>query len=311
MGAIDLDRSTWPEVKAELAAGRDAAVIAFGAIEQHGPHLPLATDALAGDHHARLVADRLDAYGAATVRIGCSEHHLEFPGTLSVSESTFHELLADIVRSLARGESEVPSLLSSCRGARTRRRPVRGGSACVSEFDRGLGENQTLCPMRHVGSCGVWIARRRPSEPSTDSLSASGGFCGRVLARPSTVLAAEDPVDVRAASVSGCPANRARRGYRSSRCVEAGVRPSTGRARSSRGASVSRSRRWRVHPWQREGVPARPAKPCGSENRTPTPRPAPRRGSGQHYRSTETERPVQPEEPAAAVRCTSGCFPRP
>jgi creatinine amidohydrolase/Fe(II)-dependent formamide hydrolase-like protein len=103
VGAIELDRMSWPEVKAELDAGRDTVVIAFGATEQHGPHLPLATDALIGDHLARLIADRLDAFVAPTVRIGCSEHHLEFPGTLSVSESTFHSVVADVVRSLARG----------------------------------------------------------------------------------------------------------------------------------------------------------------------------------------------------------------
>jgi creatinine amidohydrolase len=94
---------TWPEVRAELDGGRDTVVIAFGATEQHGPHLPLATDALIGDHLARLVAERLDAFLAPTVRVGCSEHHLEFPGTLSISESTFHGVVADLVRSLARG----------------------------------------------------------------------------------------------------------------------------------------------------------------------------------------------------------------
>jgi creatinine amidohydrolase len=103
VAAIELDRMAWPEVKAELDAGRDTVVIAFGATEQHGPHLPLATDALIGDHLARLIADRLDAFVAPTVRIGCSEHHLEFPGTLSVSEGTFHQVVGDIVRSLARG----------------------------------------------------------------------------------------------------------------------------------------------------------------------------------------------------------------
>jgi creatinine amidohydrolase len=65
--------------------------------------MPLATDALIGDHLAHAVAERLDAFVAPTVRIGCSEHHLEFPGTLSVSEGTFHGVVADIVRSLARG----------------------------------------------------------------------------------------------------------------------------------------------------------------------------------------------------------------
>ena len=103
MSAVELDRLSWPEVKAELEAGRDTVVIAFGATEQHGPHLPLATDALLGDHLARLVAERLNAFVAPTVRVGCSEHHLEFPGTLSVSEETFHQLVGDLVRSLARG----------------------------------------------------------------------------------------------------------------------------------------------------------------------------------------------------------------
>jgi creatinine amidohydrolase len=103
MPAVELDHLTWPEVKAETEGGRDTVVIAFGATEQHGPHLPLATDALLGDHLARLVADRLDAFLAPTVRVGCSEHHLEFPGTLSVSEETFHGIVGDLVSSLARG----------------------------------------------------------------------------------------------------------------------------------------------------------------------------------------------------------------
>jgi creatinine amidohydrolase len=94
---------TWPEIKAEQEHGRNTVVIAFGATEQHGPHMPLATDALLGDHLARLVAESLDAFVAPTVRVGCSEHHLEFAGTLSLSEGTFHGIVGDILRSLARG----------------------------------------------------------------------------------------------------------------------------------------------------------------------------------------------------------------
>jgi creatinine amidohydrolase len=103
MGALELDRLSWPEVRAELDAGRDTVVIAFGATEQHGPHLPLATDALLGDHLARLIAERLDAFVAPTLRVGCSEHHLAFAGSLSMSEDTFHGVVGDLVRSLARG----------------------------------------------------------------------------------------------------------------------------------------------------------------------------------------------------------------
>jgi creatinine amidohydrolase len=103
MGALDLDTLTWPEVRAAIDAGRDTVVVAFGATEQHGPHLPLGTDALLGDHLARRVADRLDAFVAPTVRLGCSSHHLAFPGTLSLADATFHAIVADVVRSLARG----------------------------------------------------------------------------------------------------------------------------------------------------------------------------------------------------------------
>jgi creatinine amidohydrolase len=49
------------------------------------------------------IADRLNAFVAPTVRIGCLEHHFGFPGTLSVSEGTFHQIVVDIVRSFARG----------------------------------------------------------------------------------------------------------------------------------------------------------------------------------------------------------------
>lgn len=103
MGALMLDELSWSEVRAELNAGRDTVVMALGATEQHGPHMPLATDALLGDHMARRVADRLNAFVAPTIRIGCSSHHLEFPGTLSLADETFHAVVGDMVRSLARG----------------------------------------------------------------------------------------------------------------------------------------------------------------------------------------------------------------
>jgi creatinine amidohydrolase len=103
MGALELDKLTWPEVKAEIEGGRDTVVVAFGATEQHGPHMPLATDALLGDELARAVAERIDAFVAPTVRVGCSSHHLDFPGTLSLEDETFHAIVRDLVRSLARG----------------------------------------------------------------------------------------------------------------------------------------------------------------------------------------------------------------
>jgi creatinine amidohydrolase len=102
MGALALDELTWPEVRAEIANGRDTLVLALGATEQHGPHLPLGTDALIGDAAARAVAERLDAFVAPTVRVGCSEHHLAFAGTLSISTETFAAIVRDLVAAVGR-----------------------------------------------------------------------------------------------------------------------------------------------------------------------------------------------------------------
>jgi creatinine amidohydrolase len=102
VSALQLDALTWPQIKVEIETGRDTVVVAFGATEQHGHHMPLATDALLGDHFARKLADRLDGFYAPTVRVGCSSHHLAFAGTLSFSDETFHAIVADLVSSLVR-----------------------------------------------------------------------------------------------------------------------------------------------------------------------------------------------------------------
>jgi creatinine amidohydrolase len=147
VGAIELDRMSWPEVQSELAAGRDTVVMAFGATEQHGPHMPLATDALIGDHLARLVADELNAFLAPTVRVGCSEHHLEFPGTLSISAQTFHAVVADLVRSLARGGFRRVVLL-----------PTHGGNfAPLAEAIQKLGPVEGL-EVRALTDLGALMA---------------------------------------------------------------------------------------------------------------------------------------------------------
>src|SRR5882762_5685347 len=103
MAAIELDTLSWPQVAAEIEAGRETVVLALGATEQHGRHMPLATDALIGDHLARTVADRLDAFLAPTLRVGCSQHHVGFAGTMSLDEQTYHGVVGDLVRSLLRG----------------------------------------------------------------------------------------------------------------------------------------------------------------------------------------------------------------
>lgn len=101
--ALILEELTWTDVRDALQAGYRRAVFAVGAIEQHGPHLPLLVDAEIGTDLARRVAASLGAtLVAPTVRIGCSEHHMRFPGTLTVREDTLRAVVTDVTVSLVR-----------------------------------------------------------------------------------------------------------------------------------------------------------------------------------------------------------------
>ncbi|WP_187271886.1 creatininase family protein [Aeromicrobium terrae] len=93
---------TWPEVQGVVAAGERSALIAVGAIEQHGPHLPLATDTLIATETARRVGERMPGLLVGpTLPVGVSSHHLAFPGTLSISEQSFQDQVKACVASLA------------------------------------------------------------------------------------------------------------------------------------------------------------------------------------------------------------------
>ena len=98
---VRLEELTWPEVETALEAGVETVVVGVGSIEQHGPHLPLVMDTLAGDELARRVAERLgDALAAPTVRPGCSGHHMDFPGTITIPPEVLMDTLRGYCRSL-------------------------------------------------------------------------------------------------------------------------------------------------------------------------------------------------------------------
>ena len=90
---------------AALDASRLIAVLPLGATEQHGPHLPLGTDADMADamvHAAiRSLPKETPALFLPVQRIGFSVEHLGAPGTLSLSPATCLSVWGDIAESLA------------------------------------------------------------------------------------------------------------------------------------------------------------------------------------------------------------------
>jgi creatinine amidohydrolase len=82
---------------------RTVVVVPTAAIEQHGPHLPLDTDTFLCTSVARAGAARAgDTLVTPTICFGSSEHHMAFPGTLTLSQETFRAAVTDVCRSLAR-----------------------------------------------------------------------------------------------------------------------------------------------------------------------------------------------------------------
>ena len=80
-------------------------VLPVGAVEQHGPHLPVGTDRFTVEHIALAAADAASAHipvlVAPTLPFGSSQHHLPFGGTLSLGTETYYRLLSDLCESLA------------------------------------------------------------------------------------------------------------------------------------------------------------------------------------------------------------------
>jgi creatinine amidohydrolase len=79
-------------------------VLPVGAVEQHGPHLPVGTDYFAVEHIARAAAaaleGRVPVLVAPALPFGSSHHHLPFGGTLSLSTETYYRVLRDLAESL-------------------------------------------------------------------------------------------------------------------------------------------------------------------------------------------------------------------
>lgn len=101
--SLRLEELTWTDVREAMDAGYDRVIVAAGATEQHGPHMPLCVDAVLGEEITNEIAKRAGRMLVApAVRPGCSEHHMAFPGTITLRQETMEAVLEDYCTSLDR-----------------------------------------------------------------------------------------------------------------------------------------------------------------------------------------------------------------
>ena len=95
-----LDRLSWPEAEKALQQSRSTVVWPMGAFEQHGPHLPLATDALFAEQILDTVLSQLaphaPIWSLPSQSIGFSPEHSGFPGTLSLTSGLLTQLIIEV-----------------------------------------------------------------------------------------------------------------------------------------------------------------------------------------------------------------------
>ncbi len=99
-----LGEMTWPQAEAHFKRV-DVALLPVGAIEQHGHHLPLDTDAFDANHLAMEVAKSCQPprpFVLPLIPYGVSYHHDDFRGTLSVTNETLSRLVYEIGMAAAR-----------------------------------------------------------------------------------------------------------------------------------------------------------------------------------------------------------------
>lgn len=106
MALLNLSHATWQEVR-DLERDRALAILPTGAVEAHGPHLPLTTDVLIAEAMARSGGERLATRGYEVLLLpalayGAAEFAAGFPGTVSASPSTTTALVLEIAGSLSR-----------------------------------------------------------------------------------------------------------------------------------------------------------------------------------------------------------------
>lgn len=100
-----------------IEAARTIAILPVGAIEQHGPHLPVGVDTAINEAIVRRTLELLPAHLAVivlpTLPVGKSNEHLAYPGTLSLSAETLLRLWMEIGEAVARAGIRKLLLLNS------------------------------------------------------------------------------------------------------------------------------------------------------------------------------------------------------
>ncbi|MBL8838924.1 MAG: creatininase family protein [Alphaproteobacteria bacterium] len=100
-----LHLQTWADVETYLKTSR-AIIVPIGSTEQHGPNGLVGTDAICAEVIGRGIGEAAGALVGPTISVGMAQHHLAFPGSITMKPTTLIAYIRDYVASLSRAGFE-------------------------------------------------------------------------------------------------------------------------------------------------------------------------------------------------------------
>ena len=175
---MNLGDRVWPEVPSATV------LVPLGALEQHGPHLPLDTDARVATAVARrAAADDPALLVAPPLAYGASGEHEGFPGTLSIGHEALRAVLVELGRSASRWASRLvfvnghggnlPTVPDAVAQLRTAGRDAAWWPCAVASGDAHAGRTETSILLAlDAGSVRMSAAEPGATAPLTELLPA-------------------------------------------------------------------------------------------------------------------------------------------
>ena len=182
---------SWPEVKNISKDIRSTIIWPFGAVEQHGPHLPLATDSIFVDEIIcevfKLIPSDTPIKKLPTQYIGFSPEHKGFDGTISLSSNLITSLIKEVGVQLADMGFKRLILINA-----------HGGQ--ISLLNTAARELRSVAPKLSIFPCFLWSGVHGLSELLTkneieNGLHASLAETSLMMALKSELVGDERPCE--------------------------------------------------------------------------------------------------------------------
>tara|TARA_B100001109_G_C18746225_1_gene419059 strand:- start:77 stop:865 length:789 start_codon:yes stop_codon:yes gene_type:complete len=188
---------SWPEIKTIASNKRSTLIWPFGAVEQHGPHLPLATDSIFIDEIINevlsLMPEDFPLKKIPTQYIGFSPEHAGFEGTITLPSSLLTSMIVEIGKQISDIGFKRLILLNA-----------HGGQ--ISLLNTAARELRSVSPKLNVFPCFLWSGVKGLNEVLTESELENGLHAS--LAETSLMIALKPELVGEERPCEGIPLNK-------------------------------------------------------------------------------------------------------